>query len=121
MLPLEALFITFLIGGQNGLLLILIYVFGFICSYTLNYYIGYKLSEISRKLITPKKFYKIKGIINRYGSGAIFAFNLFPLPSQPLAAILGVFKYNKPRFYTLFILGQVFKYSIITIGYFYIR
>jgi|FLOH01.1.fsa_nt_gi membrane protein YqaA with SNARE-associated domain len=118
-LPLEAVFITFL-KENNSFIVILLYLIGLIISYTINYFIGYKLTDFSKKIITPKKFYKIKNYVNKYGALAIFLFNVFPLPSQPLSAILGVFKYNKARFYIFFILGQLVKYTVITIGYFYI-
>jgi membrane protein YqaA with SNARE-associated domain len=75
-----------------------------------------KLAGVSKKIITSKKFYKIKGLINIYGAGAIFVINALPLPSQPLAAILGVFKYNKTKFYLFFLLGQFVKYGAITLG-----
>ncbi|MBU0471700.1 MAG: VTT domain-containing protein [Nanoarchaeota archaeon] len=119
-IPLEAIFVTFLKANQNVFLLIGLYLIGFLVSYTINYYIGMKLSTISKKIITPKKFYKIKNIVNKYGAWAIFFFNALPLPSQALSAILGVFRYNKARFYTFFMLGQLVKYVAISIGYFYI-
>ena len=102
-------------------MLVGIYLFGLVLSYTINYYLGMRLANLVQKAITPKKFYKIKGIINKYGVGAIFVFNVLPLPSQPLSAILGVFKYNKTKFYVFFVLGQLIKYSAIIIGAHYIQ
>ena len=119
-MPLEAVFVAFLRAGHSPFILIPIYVSGLVISYTVNYLIGMKLTEISKKLITPKKFYKIKKVINRFGAPAVFVFNVLPLPSQPLAAILGVFKYNKTKFYFFFVIGQVIKYTLITMGYIYI-
>ena len=112
----EAVFLTFLKAGYSPFILVGIYVFGMIIAYTINYYLGMRLATITQKTITPQKFYKIKGIINKYGVLAIFLFNVLPLPSQPLSAILGVFKYNKAKFYTFFILGQITKYTIIVIA-----
>lgn len=112
--PTEALFISFLRADHNPILLIAIYISGFILSYSLNYFVGLKLNRIAKKAIGPKKFYSTKGIMNRYGSLGVFGFNALPLPSQPLATILGVFKYNKSRFYVLFISGQLAKYIVIS-------
>ena len=112
-IPTEAIFVSFLRGGHNPILVLLIFLSGFVISYTFNYFIGMKLTNLSKMLITPKKFYSTKGIMNRYGNLAIFALNALPLPSQPLATILGVFKYNKTKFYTFFLLGQFSKYSVI--------
>ncbi|MBW2982542.1 VTT domain-containing protein, partial [Candidatus Woesearchaeota archaeon] len=114
-IPLELLFIKFLKAGHFFLLVISFYLLGLLVSFTINYYIGLKLSGLSKKIISPKKFYKTKGVLNRYGSWAIFAFNVLPLPAQPLAVILGVFRYNKTRFYALFILGQLIKYTAMSI------
>ena len=119
-MPLEVIFISVLTGGRSALFLILIYLLGIFISYNINYYIGYKLGDFSKKLITYKKFYSIKKIINKYGTLAIFLFNFLPLPSQPLSTILGVFKYNLFRFYVYFILGQLCKYILITVTYLYI-
>ena len=58
--------------------------------------------------------------MNKYGATVIFGFNALPMPSQPLAAILGVVKYNKTRFYVLFITGQLAKYIVIAISLAYI-
>lgn len=119
-MPMEVAFINFLKSESNPVFLIILYNLGFVVSFTINYYIGMKLAGLSKKIITPKKFYKIKSIINKYGALAIFVFNVLPFPAQPLSAILGVFKYNKARFYFFFILGQTIKYTIISIAYIYI-
>jgi membrane protein YqaA with SNARE-associated domain len=114
-IPLEVLFIKFLKAGHFFLIVILFYLFGLLVSFTLNYYTGLKLSGLSKKIISPKKFYKTKGVLNRYGALAVFAFNALPLPAQPLSVILGVFRYNKTRFYIFFLTGQLVKYIIISI------
>jgi len=117
-LPLEVFFITFLKSGVSPYSLIAFYLGGFAFSFTLNYIIGSQLNEISMKIITPKKFYKFKGLLNKYGPMSILVFNLIPFfPAQPLSAILGVFKYNKAKFYTYFIAGELVKYSAIAIIY----
>lgn len=115
-ISLEAVFLTFLDAGYSPVVLIGMYLFGLFISYTINYYLGLRLRSLVQKAITYKKFYKIKGFINKYGTGAIFVFNVLPLPSQPLSAILGVFKYNKVKFYIFFLLGQFVKYTVIVIG-----
>jgi len=118
--PLELIFLSFLKAGHLPWLLVLLYLLGLFISYTFNYFIGGMFTETSKKIISYKKFYKIKGFINRYGSGGIFLFNVLPLPSQPLSAILGVFRYNRYKFYLYSMGGQLIKYSVIALGYFYI-
>lgn len=118
--PIELTFLASLRAGIPAILLILIYMFGLILAYTLNYQIGSVFSELSKKLITPKKFYKIKVSVNKYGMLTVFLFNLLPLPAQPLSAILGVFRYNKVKFYLSFIIGALIKFIVIAVAYFYI-
>ena len=117
-IPTEAVFVSFLVKKNNPFIIIPLYIFGFVISYSINYVIGKKIANISKKIITPKKFYKIKTQLNKYGGLLIFLFNLLPFPSQALSTILGVFKYNKMRFYFFFILGQIIKYSIISFVFF---
>ncbi|RMF07264.1 hypothetical protein D6764_00230 [Candidatus Woesearchaeota archaeon] len=115
--PTEAVFIMFLKADLNPYLLFFVYISGFVLSYTLNYFVGLKLAGLSKKIITPRKFYRIKGYINRHGALAVFVFNVLPLPSQALTTILGVFRYNLARFYLFFLLGQAIKYSLILLSY----
>ena len=119
-MPLELFFIKYLKAGHMIITVMAVYLAGLIVSYTADYFIGLKFSFLAKKLISPRKFYKIKGLINRYGSIAVFLFNAVPLPSQILSAILGVFKYNKTRFYVFFLLGQVTKIVVITAVVIYI-
>jgi len=107
--PIEIFFVKFLAGDNSFLAILFVYLIGLTVAFTVNYYVGMKLSSLSKKFITPKKFYKIKGKVNKYGGVAIFVFNATPLPSQILAGMLGVFKYNKTRFYIYFFLGQITK------------
>jgi membrane protein YqaA with SNARE-associated domain len=120
-MPMDALFIKFISSGHNPIILVLLYNLGLLISFTGNYYIGARFSELTKKLVTPEKFYSIKIKLNTYGGWAIFVINAVPmLPAQPLSALLGVFKYNKAKFYAYFLPGQLVKYSIIAIVYVYI-
>ncbi|MFT4303929.1 MAG: VTT domain-containing protein [Candidatus Woesearchaeota archaeon] len=113
--PIEALFATF-VSRHNPFLVTFFFVCGFLISYSINYLIGFKLAELSKSLIGARKFYKVKVKLNKYGSLAIFMFNALPLlPSQPLSTMLGIFKYNKTRFYFFFLLGQLSKFTVIII------
>jgi len=119
--PIEVLFITTLrMSNISPIALISLYMVGMIFSFTFNYFIGKRLSEISKRFIGAKKFYKIKGFLNKHGMWGVFMFNVLPLPSQPLSTILGVFNYNRTRFYLMFISGQLIKFIVISLGYLYI-
>ena len=119
--PMEAVFINFLAHGATPYLVIILYLLGFLASFTINYFLGMKLATLAKKIITPKKFYKIKGLLNRYGAMTVLVINAIPFfPAQPLSAILGVFKYNKTKFYVYFLLGALIKYTAVALGYIYI-
>jgi membrane protein DedA with SNARE-associated domain len=108
-MPMEAYFVNSLRYNHPALLFI-VFLTGMLISYSLDYIIGMKLSKISRKVVSPKKFYKIKSYINKYGKMAIFLANLIPfLPSQQITFISGVFRYNKMRLFVFTISGQVIK------------
>ena len=110
-IPIEVLYFKFLKAGHPFLIITALYLLGLLFSFSINYLIGFKLSGFSKKVISPKKFYKLKGFTNKYGAWAVFLFNALPLPSQQLSVILGVFRYNKARFYIFFLLGQFVKYN----------
>jgi membrane protein YqaA with SNARE-associated domain len=119
-IPIEAIYIGFLKAGQNAILITLAFLLGITVAYWINYHVGFWLSGISKKIIGMKTFYKTKIIFNRYGPLGIFIFNALPLPSQPLCTILGVFNYNRKKFWVYTMSGQVTKYLAMIIGYFYI-
>lgn len=112
-LPMEILFATFIIKNQNPYAVLGIYLLGLTIGYSLNLIMGYKFSNFSRNLISTKKFYQIKSKINKYGKYAVFLVNALPLPSQIVSFILGVFKYNKTKFYVQFWAGQGVKLIVI--------
>jgi membrane protein YqaA with SNARE-associated domain len=115
-MPMEVMLARFINSGSPFTYILLLYMAGILIAYSLNYFIGLKLSRLSKKLISPKKFYSIKGKVNKWGGVAIYVFNALPLPSQLLAAILGVFRYNKTRFYVYLLLGQLTKIAIVAVG-----
>jgi membrane protein YqaA with SNARE-associated domain len=120
-IPIELIFIAFLKAGlMSPALLMFIFLLGMIISFTIDYWVGEKLNGISKKIIGLKKFYKMKVTLNKYGIITILFFNALPLPAQPFSTLLGVFKYNKTKFYSMFILGQIIKLTALTLGYLYI-
>ncbi|PLW80558.1 hypothetical protein C0585_01875 [Candidatus Woesearchaeota archaeon] len=115
-LPMEALYAQFVRKNPYTLLIILLYLLGLFLSYGINLFIGYRFSNLSKKLISTKKFYAIKVKLNRYGKLGIFIINAIPfLPSQQVSLILGVFRYNKIKFFVYFLSGQAIKMVAITL------
>lgn len=118
-LPLEVLYLNFLRTGMHPLSLGLLFLSGIFISFSINYFVGYFFADISKELIGAKKFYKLKVVLNNYGGLAIFFFNATPMPAQPLAVILGVFRYDKTRFYIYVFLGQLTKVLAMSISFIY--
>lgn len=118
-IPMDIFFINF-ITNNSAFVAIPVFLGGLCISFGINYWMGSKLTYLSKRIIGIKKFYKVKTKVNHYGSWGIFLFNVLPLPAQILSVIAGVFRYNKVKFYVFFVLGQAIKFSIISIGYFYI-
>jgi membrane protein YqaA with SNARE-associated domain len=119
-IPLEVVFVNFIRSGASPYLLTFIFLLGTLLSFTINYYMGMKLDTISKMIITPTKFYKLKGILNKRGPLAVFLFNAIPFfPAQPISVVLGVFKYNQVKFYVYLTLGTICKFAIIALAYTY--
>ncbi len=120
-LPLELLFYKALATGGSAALLFLIFIIGVIISYSLDYIIGEHFSGISRKLVSPKKFYKLKSFINKHGKAAILVIYLVPLmPSQLMTFMLGVFRYDKTRLFVFFICSWILKLYLLIMLYVYL-
>ena len=111
--PLEAVFIGLvgesIIGSITGIIL------GIAVSYTINYAIGYSLSSITRRLVGPQKFFKLKTSLNKYGAVLILILNIIPMVGQSLTALLGVIRYNKTRLITYTLIAQLIKYPLLTL------
>ena len=119
-LPLEILFLTFLRNGANPVSLLLVTISVLVVSHSINYAIGKRLDALSKILISPKKFYKLKGLLNHYGPLLIFIVNALPLSSPVLSAILGSFRYRKIRFYLYTISGQIILYFSLILIHLYL-
>jgi hypothetical protein len=112
-IPMEAYYLNAL-NHTQPVALYAMFILGISISYTLDYFVGMKFSRLSRKLISPKQFYKIKSLINRRGQAAIFAANAIPmLPSPQVTFVLGVFRYNRMRLFILTASANMLKYSYL--------
>jgi membrane protein YqaA with SNARE-associated domain len=124
-LPLEILFINSLrstteIGGEiiinnNPFFIFLLILLGLSISYFFNYVIGKYFAEAAKKLVSIKKFYQLKSLINRRGSIAIFFISVIGLGSQQLTFIMGVFNYNKTRLIVLTTTGVSLRFLTLLI------
>ncbi|OVE74637.1 hypothetical protein BVX95_01535 [archaeon D22] len=114
-LPMEALYSQYVLKNDSTGTLLFLYMLGLFLSYSINLFVGYRFSGFARKVISTKNFYAIKSKLNKYGKLGIFLVNAIPfLPSQQVSLILGVFKYNRTKFFVYFLLGQGVKMVTIT-------
>ena len=118
-LPFEIPFFIGLTKGNDFLLSFFLVIAGLIPSLAIDYIIGKKLSRIVFTFISPKKIYKAKRWVNKFGAYAIFGFNLLPLPSNELTFALGIAKYNITRLFVFTLLGTILKMLAI-FGFFWV-
>lgn len=114
--PIEVLFVNALhqVNLDSFVLGALVFI-GLAISYSINYLLGYYLLSVATKMMSPKQFYGIKSKLNKYGSWFILLFNLFPLPSQGLTFVCGVFRYNKLRYFSLWTIAWFLKILVLII------
>ncbi len=111
--PIEFPFYFGLVKGNPFLISLFLVTAGLIPSYAIDYFIGSKLSRIIFTFISTKKIYKVKRLVDRYGSYAIFGFNLLPLPANELTFALGIAKYNITRLFVVTLVASVLKFFAI--------
>ncbi len=117
-LPTDVMFLGFLKSGHGALPVSGLYLAGATLSCWINYAVGTRAASFARFAVTPRKFYRIKGLLNQYGGLLIFVFNALPLPAEALVAVLGVFRYNRLRFIIFFLAGKMVLYTGLSIIYF---
>lgn len=115
--PLEIYFYSILKINSNFITSVIPYFLGLLLAQMLNYWIGLRMSNVTKIFIPPKKFYKLKGYLNRWGIWMIIIVNLVPLPSPVFSAVLGSFRYNFKRFILFMALGSISLYSVLFLSY----
>jgi membrane protein YqaA with SNARE-associated domain len=111
--PLEIYFFSILTINSTFSSILLPYVLGVICAQFMNYWLGLRLNRLCIIFIPPKNFYKMKGLLNKWGIWMILLMNMMPLPSPVFSTVLGAFKYNFKKFSVFAILGILILYFSI--------
>ena len=111
--PDEIIFYLSLVKGNPILLTFFMANAGFYLAQIINYFLGFKFSNIIIHLVSKRKMFKSRRFVNKYGSLGVFLFNFLPLPAPVLTFALGIIKYNIYRLFFFTILGKVAKYGII--------
>lgn len=115
LMPVEAAFAYYLLE-HNAISLILIALATAMFAQLIDYAIGYLMSRsFINHLVGKKKFNRARKLINKYGNGAIFFFNLFPLSSPIIVLVAGMTRHNLKHVVFYSFLGLLVKYIIISL------
>lgn len=107
----ELIFYYGLLNGNPLLFSFVTALTGYMLAQILNYFIGFKMSNLMLHLVSKKKVYKTKRWINKYGAYGIFIFNAIPtFPAPLLIFALGVTKYNFKRLFIITALAKILEY-----------
>lgn len=111
LMPVEALVPYYHTNGADPNLLITLSVTTALAAQTVDYAIGYVVSErVVDNLISREKFERFKAKFNRWGGWAIFTFNLFPLSSPNMLLVTGIMRYNGLKAGLISMAGLTLKY-----------
>ena len=114
LLPVEALIPYYYSLGYSSWLLFGLALITAIAAQLIDYGIGRLApSHITKSLVGEERYAKIQKFVDRYGSGLIFFFNLFPLSSSVVAAVAGVLHFSLWRTVLYSSLGLLVKYAVI--------
>ena len=115
-MPVEIAFVYYLTVDANPWALNAIALGTAIFSQTIDYMIGYLLSDkIIDRLIGRKRYEKAEDRIRKYGNIAIFVFNALPLSSPVISLAAGMLKHRKADAVIFTVIGLSFKYLVLTL------
>jgi membrane protein DedA with SNARE-associated domain len=111
LMPVEALVPYYLTEGHAGGVLIGLALVTALAAQAIDYGIGRLLADtVIDKVVGRKRFERYLGKIDRWGSWAIFVFNLFPLSSPNMMLVAGMTKFSPTRAFTYSFAGLLLKY-----------
>ncbi len=123
MTPIEAVFTGYLFLGYSPILLFLLTLPFALLAQTIDYFIGYQLSnkilgKYEKKEYFIKNSSKMRKYISKYGGIAILIFNVFPLSSPLMLFSAGIVKYRFKRAIFISAIGLTIKYLAIIFLYY---
>ncbi|MGD8726991.1 MAG: VTT domain-containing protein [Gemmatimonadales bacterium] len=111
LMPVEALVPYYLAEGHAGGVLIVLAVVTALAAQGIDYGIGRMLaSTVINKVIGVERYERYRGKIDRWGSWAIFVFNLFPLSSPNMLLVAGMTRFSAVRAFAYSLTGLLLKY-----------
>lgn len=111
LMPVEALVPYYLSEGHRGGVLVLLALITALAAQAIDYGIGRMLADtVINKVIGRKRFERYLGKIEKWGSWAIFVFNLFPLSSPNMMLVAGMTRFSPAKAFSYSFAGLFLKY-----------
>ena len=111
LMPVEALLPYYMAEGHRGGVLIVLAVVTALLAQVIDYTIGRLLAEpVALKVIGETRYERLRRWVDRWGSAAIFVFNLFPLSSPNMLLVAGMTRFSVVRTFAYSGLGLILKY-----------
>lgn len=113
LMPVEALVPYYQNEGHAAMILVGLSVATAVVAQTIDYGIGYLVSERVIDWLGRQKYERFRTKIDRWGGWAILLFNLFPLSSPNMLLVAGITRYNAVRALLISAAGLAAKYLAI--------
>lgn len=115
-MPVEIAFIYYLSGDVSILTLNIIAICTALLAQSVDYLIGFLLSEkIIDRFIGKRRYEKAESKIRKYGNIAIFVFNALPLSSPVITLAAGMLKHRIKDAFIYTVTGLLFKYTVLSL------
>ena len=113
-MPVEVLVPWYLAEGHPGAVLLVLAVATALAAQIIDFGIGRLLSgRIVEHVIGERRLQRARSLIDRYGGGTIFFFNLFPLSSPSVLAAAGIVRFPPLRAMLWSGAGLTLKYAAL--------
>ncbi len=112
-IPLEPIYLGYLISGASSPLIFLASLTGIIVGQILNYLFGRIFRRALRFNIKDGYTEKIKLQLSKYGPAAILVFHIAPFPFQFINVAVGMLRYNFFKWLLLVIIGLLIKNLLV--------
>ena len=114
LMPVEALVPYYQTEGHSGGVLVLLAVTTALAAQAIDYGIGRAVGTgILEDFLGRARYTKFHGLIGRWGTWAIFIFNLFPLSSPNMLLVAGMSRFGAVRALAWSAVGLIAKYIAI--------
>ena len=120
-LPVDFLFLFYLINGADPVLTIIAMFFGVITGRIINYWFGSLFRDYTKRHVFGKNYNKFHSKFQKWGSKILLFGNFIPFfPMEQFNVFVGTTKYGFKKFLAYQMLGKIIKLIVIWIGIYFI-